>query len=56
MMFGFGAGGAGDVAARFLSQKLSDSLGPELERADGAAGKKRRRANAGAKPNAGKAD
>lgn len=27
MIFGFGAGGAGDVAARLLSQKLSDSLG-----------------------------
>jgi tripartite-type tricarboxylate transporter receptor subunit TctC len=27
MIFGFGAGGAGDVAARLLSQKLSESLG-----------------------------
>lgn len=27
MIFGFGAGGAGDVAARLIAQKMSDSLG-----------------------------
>lgn len=27
MIFGFGAGGAGDIAARLIAQKMSDSLG-----------------------------
>lgn len=27
MVFGFGAGGAGDIAARLIAQKMSDSLG-----------------------------